>query len=97
MQREVIFDMPKTHGDYRMVCRFGYDHMINFAWWGHLQKKVVKKPFFWGKPKEVWKNIDQCWWSGEITSIEQLKHNATKFYDTNVEMPMRIIGRAMSI
>lgn len=95
--REVIFEMPETYGKYRVLCQFGYHRYVNYAWWGYLQKQRVKKPLLWGKPKIVWDTIDECWWSKEMISMDQLKEYAIKFYDENIELPIRVNQRAMSL
>lgn len=95
MKREIIFDMPDTYGKYRMVCRFGYDNLIDYAWWGHLQKRITVR-FLFGK-KEIWHEVNQCWWSFDINSMEELKKAAYNFYDERVELPMRLKEKAMSI
>jgi hypothetical protein len=96
-KREVIFEMPKTYGEYRMVCRFGFNEVVDYAWWGYLQKLITKKPLFWGKPKQVWVEIDRCWWSFDINSMEELKKAATKFYMGNVEAPILLNKKAMNL
>ena len=78
MKREIIFEV-QNDDNYRVVCRYGYDNVINFAWYGHLQKKyIVKKYLLFGKKIIKWHEIDRRWWSDEITSIEQLKQKALK-------------------
>lgn len=96
-KREVIFDMPDTYGRYRVVCQFGFDHYIYYAWWGLLQKEIDWKLWPWSKSRKKWVEIDRCWWSKEITSLEQLKKNAELFYDENVELYNRITQRAMNL
>lgn len=97
MKREIIFDMPTTYGIYRVVCRFGYDIHVNYAWWGHLQQQVEYKKWPWSKPSTKWVEIERCWWSKEISNIATLKLNAEKLYDENVEMLRRITNTAMNL
>lgn len=72
-KREIIFDMPETHGKYRVVCRFGYDSIVYYAWWGHLQKQYRYKLWPWSKPRFKWFEIDECWWSTNPLTMEQKK------------------------
>lgn len=96
MKREEIFIMENP--DYRVVCRFGYDEWIDFAWWGHIQRKVkYKKWLLFGEIKERWTEIHQCWWSKEMTSIEDLKSSAERFYDEKVCLKKRIAKQAMEL
>lgn len=97
MKREVIFDMPNTYGEYRMVCRYGYSDIVYYAWWGHLQRQIVKKPLFWGKIKHIWVEVGKCWWASDINTMEQLKEKAAKFYDEHVELPKRLLKTAMTL
>jgi len=94
-KREIIFEMPETYGKYRVVCRYGHDYHVDYAWWGHLQRQVLKKPLLWGKVKEIWVEVDKCWWSKEFDSMENLKESAAKFYDENIELPIRLREKAM--
>lgn len=98
-RREIIFDMPSYKGnDYRVLCRFGYDSFINFAWWGFVQKKVTfKKWGFFGPTIEKWIELDKCWWSKEINNREDLEKISHDFYDETVLRHDRIVERAMSI
>ena len=97
MKREIVFDMPNTT-EYRVVCRFGFNSIINFAWWGHLQKKVYyKKWLFFGEKQWRWYEIDNCWFSKEKNNIEELKKSAIDFYDKKVLLKQRIIKRAMEL
>ena len=93
--REIIFEMPKTYGIYRVVCRFGYDNTIPYAWWGHLQKQIEYRFLF--KKKIKWVEVDRCWWSSEFNSINELKKNAEKFYDEKVELLPRILNKAINL
>jgi hypothetical protein len=97
MKREVIFEMPKTFGVYRMVCRFGYDSFVSYAWWGHLQKQYSYRFWPWGKKRFKWYEVDSCWWSKEITTMEDLKKRAESFYDKNVELFHRLRQRAIDL
>lgn len=99
MKREIIFEMPKTYGDYRMKCRFGYDYVVYYAWWGHLEKKIYRRKWLgiFGKLKEVWIEVDKCWWSFDIKTIQDLKKAAAKFYDERVEMEKRICQQAINL
>lgn len=94
--REIIFDLLSKYGEYRVVCQFGHHSFVNYAWWGYLQKKHTYKTF-WGKKKERWVELDRCWWSKEITSLEQLEKNANKLYDDFVEAPIRRVERVMAL
>jgi len=97
-KREIVFDMQSTCGTYRVVCRIGYDYTIPYAWWGHIQKQIeYKRFFFFGKTKTTWVEIDQCWWSKEFDSIADLKKSAEKFYDERVEMLPRVKNKALSL
>ena len=96
-KREVIFDMPDTYGKYRMVCRFGYHDIVDYAWWGFLQKEITTNGFLWVKPKNKWVDVDQCWWCIDINSIEQLKSKATEFYHETVELVPIMKQKAMNI
>lgn len=96
-KREIIFDMPEKFGNYRMVCRIGYNYIINYAWWGHLQKQITYKPWPWSKPKQKWVEIDRCWWSTEVTSIDNLKKKAEDFYDEIVELTHRVFKKQIGI
>lgn len=96
-KREIIFDMPNTYGEYRVVCRFGYDSLVDYAWWGYVQKKVTFKLWPWGKGKELWVEIDDRWWDKEIKTLAELKEHAIKLYDENIEAPIRVRQRAMSL
>jgi len=96
-KREVIFDMPDTYGKYRMVCRFGCSYIIDYAWWGHLQKEVMRKKFPWSNPTPKWIEIDQCWWCRKINNIEELKSAASKFYRETVELIPELKKKALSI
>lgn len=95
--REIIFEMPKTYGIYRVVCRFGYDYTIPYAWWGHLQKQVEYRFLLFGKKKLKWIEIDQCWWGKEFESVDSLKKSAEKFYDEKVELLPKVRNKAMNL
>lgn len=97
MKREVIFEMPDT-SEYRVVCRYGYDSMVNFAWWGHIQKKIYyKKWIFFGERMWKWHEVDRCWWSKEIETMDALKNAATKFYDETILLIPRLTKKAMEL
>jgi len=96
-KREVIFDMPSTYGKYRVVCQYGYHYLVNYAWWGYLEVELNRKRFPWSKPKSKWIEVEQCWWSKEIKTMEQLKEAATKLYDENIEMPIRMRETAINL
>ena len=97
MKREVIFQIPDMD-EYRIVCRYGYDNVINFAWWGHIQKKAYyKKWIFFGEEKWEWFEIDRCWWSQEIDTMEVLKNSAYKFFDEKVLLFPRLNKKAMEL
>jgi len=96
-KKEIFFNVPDTE-DYRVVCRFGYDHIVNFAWWGHLQKKVYyKKWIFFGCQKQKWVEIDSCWWSRDIKTRDDLKKAALEFYDESILLFQRLLTKAMGI
>lgn len=97
MKREITFDMPSKFGTYRVVCRIGYDSMIPYAWWGYLQKQEMRKPWPWSKPRLKWFEIDRCWWSSEINSIEDLKKKAEKWYDEIIEMTPRLLKKGIEL
>lgn len=99
MKKEIIFEMPKTYGDYRMKCRFGYDRIIYYAWWGHLEQKIFRRRWLglFGKKQEVWVEINSCWWSSEIKTTQDLEKAATKFYDENIEVYHRLSQQAMNL
>lgn len=97
-KREIVFDMPNTYGTYRMVCRIGYDSSIAYAWWGHLEEYVSFKRFlFFGKLVNKWVEVDKCWWSKEIDSVEELKKRATAFYELTIELCPRLIKKAVDL
>lgn len=97
MKREIIIQ-PKDTDQYRIVCRFGYDYSIDYAWWGHLQKKTkVKKWIFFGEEREKWTEIQRCWWSKEINTTEELEKLALDLYDENILLPKRLVQKAMSL
>ncbi len=93
-KREVIFQICDK---YRMVCRFGYSHIVPTAWWGYLQQEITYKPWPWSIPTKKWCEIDYCWWDRAINSMDELKKCSMDFYDEKVEMPQRIINKAMSL
>ena len=97
MKIEIIFEIPDNE-NFRMVCQFGYDSIIDFAWYGHLQQKTeVKKYLFFGKKITKWVEIDQCWWSFKIESVEHLKKCALKFYDEKFILLKRLLQEAMDL
>lgn len=97
MKRELIFEIP-NNDNYRVVCRYGYNNFINFAWFGHLQEKYfVKKYLFFGKKITKWHEIDKCWWSSEIESVDKLKEIALKLYEDNVMVRVRLDEEAMNL
>lgn len=100
MKREIIFEAPETE-EYRIVCRFGYDDDIPYAWWTFIQKKVYYKKFiFFGETKWKWGEIHRCWWNKEFKTMDELKKSAYKFYDEKIlsypRIP-RIIKQAMEL
>lgn len=97
MKREVIFKAPNSE-DYRIVCRYGYDSMVYYAWWCHIQKKVYyKKWIFWGEKKFKWQEVDRCWWSKDFESINDLEKSALKFFDRVVLLIPRLTKKAMEL
>lgn len=97
MRREVIFDV-KNNSEYRVVCRFGYADFIDFAWWGHIQKKYYyKKYLFIGERKFRWIEIDRCWWRKDINTMDELNKAAIDFFDEIVLMPIRIKEKAINL
>jgi len=85
----------KKYGNYRIVCRFGYDSIISIVWWGYLQREDVCKFWPWSKPKNVWTEIHQGWWDKNFNTMEQLKEAAMKMYKENGELPQQIVEAAM--
>ena len=66
MKREIIVEIPNTT-DYRVVCKYGYHYIVNYAWWGHLEKKIFyKKWLLFGEQKYKWVEINRCWWSTHL-------------------------------
>ena len=97
MKREIIFEIPDNE-NFRIVCRFGYNRFIYFAWFSHLeQKKEIKKYLFFGKKITKWIEVDRCWWSSDIKSIEQLKDKSLEFYDEKIMLPKRLLQEAMDL
>lgn len=97
MKREVIFEAPDTN-EYRIVCRYGYDSTVNYAWWCHIEKKIYyKKWLFFGEKKWKWLEIDRCWWSKEIATMDILKESALKFFDETVLLIPRLAKQAMEL
>jgi hypothetical protein len=97
MKREIMFEIPDTT-EYRVLCRYGYDEIINFAWWGYVQKKYYYKKFiFFGEQKWKWVEIDRCWWSKSFENIEELKDASFKLYDQKVLLIPRLNKKAMEL
>ena len=99
MHIEKIFKMKPYKGvDYRVVCTFGDNNHITYAWWGYLQQKVkYKKYLLFGDIKEKWIEINRCWWSTDITNLKELKSKATKLYDENVCLGDRLYQEAINL
>ncbi len=97
-KREVIFPVPqKEYGNYRVVCQFGYDSMIDTNWWGYLQKEELVKNWPWSKPKLKWVDVDDWWWAKNKNSMDELKQAAIDQYKDIVECREKIIEKAMSL
>lgn len=98
-KRIIIFDMePYKGNDYRVVCKFGFHSIINFSWWSHIEKKItVKKYWFFGPKIDKWVEVNRCWYSDEINSIDELKDVSIKFYEESIMYLDKVIEKAMSI
>jgi hypothetical protein len=97
MKREVIFEVPNMD-EYRIVCRFGYSHTLPYVWWCHIEKKIYYKKWkFFGEKKYKWYEVDRCWWTKDIKSMDCLKKYSLDFFDDRVLLIPRIIKEAMEI
>lgn len=97
MKREVIFPAP-DNDEYRVVCRFGYDSIVTWAWYGHLQRRIsFKKWIFFGETKSIWTEVTRCWWNKTIDSMDELEDRALDLYDETIALPIRLKEKAMNL
>ena len=97
IKREIIFPI-QGYKEYRVACRIGYSDLIPWAWHAHIEKRVAyKKYFLFGEIKYKWVEIDHCWFSKTIESVEQLKEKALDFYDEKILFIPRLLKKNICI
>lgn len=96
-KREIIFEIP-NEPEYRVVCRFGYNYLVAYSWWAHIQRKTCyKKWILFGEITYKWTEVDNCWFTRDFDNREDLRKAALDFFDERVKRTERIRKKAMEI
>lgn len=97
MKRQIFFEIP-DQSEYRILCQFGYHSLIQYSWYCYIQKRFTyKKWIFFGEVKSKWVSVNQCWFSKDMDTLDDLKNAAMNFYDESVLMMPRIAQKAMDL
>jgi len=97
-KRIITFDMPKDYGEYRAVCRFGYNYFNPYQWYVHLENSTYQKKWPWSKPSLKWVEIDSAAIAScNIESIDSLKRSAESFYRDTIVFWREVAQKAMDL